>query len=119
MASYQLGHGWERRHPLPLHHRLSAHAGGRARFFDILHGAVRARLRGLQLHPDSVVLSARRADRDARSSIKRVKLNVFLDVQNLTDRQNPEEIIYNYDFTVKSYITGFPTLAVLGARVEF
>ena len=48
-----------------------------------------------------------------------MKLNVFLDVQNLTDRQNPEEIIYNYNFTVRSYITGFPTLAVLGARVEF
>ena len=50
---------------------------------------------------------------------RRVKLNVFLDVQNITDRQNPEEIIYNYNFTVRSYITGFPTLAVLGARVEF
>ncbi|HSY41193.1 MAG TPA: TonB family protein [Polyangia bacterium] len=50
---------------------------------------------------------------------KRVKLNVFVDVQNITDRQNPEEIIYNYNFTVRSYITGFPTLAVLGARVEF
>ena len=48
-----------------------------------------------------------------------MKLNVFLDVQNITDRQNPEEIIYNYNFAVKSYITGFPTLAVLGARVEF
>ena len=50
---------------------------------------------------------------------KRVKFNIFLDVQNITDRQNPEEIIYNYNFTVRSYITGFPTLAVLGARVEF
>ncbi len=49
---------------------------------------------------------------------KRAKFNIFLDVQNITDRQNPEEIIYNYNFTVKSYITGFPTLAVLGARVE-
>jgi TonB family protein len=50
---------------------------------------------------------------------RRVKVNVFLDVQNVTDRQNPEEIIYNYNFAVKSYITGFPTLAVLGARLEF
>jgi hypothetical protein len=50
---------------------------------------------------------------------RRAKFNIFLDVQNITDRQNPEEIIYNYNFTVKSYITGFPTLAVLGARVEF
>jgi TonB family protein len=50
---------------------------------------------------------------------KRAKFNVFLDVQNITNRQNPEEIIYNYDFSLKAYITGFPTLAVLGLRMEF
>ena len=50
---------------------------------------------------------------------RRAKLNVFLDVQNVTNRSNPEEIIYNYDFSRRSYITGFPTLAVLGARLEF
>ena len=28
-----------------------------------------------------------------------MKLNIFLDVQNITNRKNPEEIIYNYNFT--------------------
>jgi hypothetical protein len=50
---------------------------------------------------------------------RRGKLNIFLDVQNITNRKNPEEIIYNYNFSRRAYITGFPTLAVLGARVEF
>jgi len=49
----------------------------------------------------------------------RLKASVFIDVQNLTNRKNPEEIIYSQDYTQKSYITGLPTLAVAGARLEF
>jgi hypothetical protein len=45
-------------------------------------------------------------------------LNLFVDVQNVTNRQNPEELLYNYDYSVKRYITGLPTLAVVGLRVE-
>jgi hypothetical protein len=51
--------------------------------------------------------------------VRRTKLNLFLDVQNVTNRQNPEEIVYNFDFTKRAYITGLPTLAVLGLRMEF
>ncbi|HEX3758298.1 MAG TPA: TonB family protein [Kofleriaceae bacterium] len=51
-------------------------------------------------------------------SIAGHRTNVFADVQNVTDRKNPEEIIYNFDYTTRKYITGLPTLAVLGARVE-
>ncbi len=46
------------------------------------------------------------------------RTNIFLDVQNVTNRKNPEEIIYNYDYTAQKYITGLPTLAVIGARME-
>jgi TonB family protein len=46
------------------------------------------------------------------------RTNMFLDVQNVTNRKNPEEIIYNYDYSARSYITGLPTLAVVGVRVE-
>ncbi|HEY6036705.1 MAG TPA: hypothetical protein VIV58_20650, partial [Kofleriaceae bacterium] len=46
------------------------------------------------------------------------RTNLFIDVQNVTNRKNPEEIIYNYDYTVQKYITGLPTLAVIGARVD-
>jgi hypothetical protein len=48
-----------------------------------------------------------------------VQLNVYVDVQNVTNRANPEEIVYSYDFTKRAFITGLPTLAVLGARVQW
>ena len=51
--------------------------------------------------------------------MRRTKLDVFVDVQNVTNRKNPEEFIYNYNFTRRAAITGLPTLAVLGARLEF
>ena len=50
---------------------------------------------------------------------RRLKVNAFLDVQNVTNRSNPEEIIYNYDYSRRAYITGFPILTIVGARVEF
>ena len=51
--------------------------------------------------------------------MRRVKMSIFLDMQNLTNRKNPEELIYNYNFSRRSNITGLPTLAVFGARVDF
>jgi hypothetical protein len=47
------------------------------------------------------------------------KLDIFLDVQNVTDQQNREDIVYNYNYTKRNYITGLPTLPVLGARFEW
>ncbi len=49
----------------------------------------------------------------------RLKLNLFLDVQNLTNQSNPEELVYNYNYTQQGYINGLPLLAVLGGRLEF
>lgn len=43
---------------------------------------------------------------------------VFLDLQNVTNHQNAEEIVYSSDFRKRDYIIGLPFLAVLGARVE-
>jgi hypothetical protein len=51
--------------------------------------------------------------------LRGTKLSAFLDVQNVTNRKNPEEIFYDQTYTTKGYITGLPTLAILGARVEF
>jgi TonB family protein len=52
-------------------------------------------------------------------TLRRYKLNAFLDVQNVTNRKNAEEVIYNFDFTRRAYISGLPTLVVLGLRLEF
>jgi hypothetical protein len=48
-----------------------------------------------------------------------VKAEVFVDVQNVTNRRNPEDIVYNFDYTQQGYITGLPILPVLGARAEW
>jgi hypothetical protein len=47
------------------------------------------------------------------------ELEAYLDVQNVTNHQNPEEIVYNFDYTKKSYITGLPILPVLGAKLTW
>lgn len=53
---------------------------------------------------------------------KRVKLSaageleMYLDVQNVTNRSNPEELAYSADYRQKRYITGLPILPVAGAR---
>jgi len=46
-------------------------------------------------------------------------VELYLDVQNVTDRQNPEEIVYNYDYKQKTYITGLPILPVLGGKLTW
>ena len=52
-------------------------------------------------------------------NFRRLSLNVFIDVQNVTNRANAEEIVYNFNFSRRGYITGLPTLAVFGARFQF
>jgi TonB family protein len=47
------------------------------------------------------------------------ELEVYLDVQNVTNRGNPEEIAYAPDYSRRRYILGLPILPVLGARWSF
>ncbi|HEY3817929.1 MAG TPA: TonB family protein [Polyangiaceae bacterium] len=47
------------------------------------------------------------------------ELELYLDVQNVTDHSNPEEIVYNPTYTQRGYITGFPILPVAGARFSW
>jgi TonB family protein len=47
------------------------------------------------------------------------RLIIYLEGQNVTFRQNKEEFIYSDDYSRRGTISGLPTLAVLGARVEF
>ena len=48
-----------------------------------------------------------------------VKAEAYVDVQNVTNRRNPEDIVYNYDYSQRGYITGLPILPVLGVRAEW
>jgi hypothetical protein len=54
-----------------------------------------------------------------RFTFDRVKAEVYLDVQNVTNRSNAEDIVYNYNYTNRDYITGLPILPVAGARIEW
>jgi TonB family protein len=47
------------------------------------------------------------------------KAEIYLDVQNVSNRSNAEDIVYNYNYTKRDYITGLPVLPVFGARVEW
>jgi TonB family protein len=117
VASYQLGHGWD------LGTRFRYTTGfPRTPVVDTYYDVPNAQFAPLfGAHNSIRIPSFYQLDaRIERSFVyRRLKVNVFLDVQNLTNRQNPEEIIYNTDFTHRYYITGFPTLALLGARLEF
>ena len=48
-----------------------------------------------------------------------VVLAVQLEVQNVTNHSNAEEVAYRFDFTQREFITGLPTIAVLGLRLSF
>jgi TonB family protein len=54
-----------------------------------------------------------------RFKFGKTELELYLDVQNVTNHQNPEEIIYNTNYTQKNYITGLPILPVIGARFSW
>ena len=117
LASYQFGHGWEG----GARFRYTTGAPRTPVVGSFLVGQRRTTTRSSARTTRSACrrsISSTRAS-SARGSSGARKLNVFLDVQNVTNRKNPEEIIYNAQYTVKGYITGLPTLAVLGARLEF
>jgi hypothetical protein len=66
--------------------------------------------------PDFVQLDVRLSKRFA---IAQSTLETYLDVQNVTNRANPEEIVYSLDYSQRRTITGLPILPVLGARLSW
>ncbi|MDC0717540.1 TonB-dependent receptor [Nannocystis bainbridge] len=50
---------------------------------------------------------------------KRSMVAAYLDVQNLYNRQNPEGVLYNYDYSDQRAVVGVPILPVLGVRVTY
>ncbi len=46
------------------------------------------------------------------------RLALFLDVQNVYNRQNREGVIYNFDYTESAPISGLPIIPALGLRGE-
>lgn len=116
LASYDLGHGWQLgarfRYAtgVPRTPVMGSYFDARDDQYEPLFGA-----QNTIRVPAFYQLDARL---ERTFTISEHRTNVFADIQNVTDRKNPEEIIYNFDYTARKYITGLPTLAVVGARVE-
>lgn len=49
----------------------------------------------------------------------RLILTGYLDMQNITNQQNPQEIRYSYDYQQSEKITGLPIYPTLGIKAEF
>jgi len=56
---------------------------------------------------------------DKRFVFNRWMLSLYLDVQNITGRKNPEFPGYSYDYTERENVSGLPLFPVLGIRAEF
>lgn len=46
------------------------------------------------------------------------RLSLYLDVQNVTNRLNPEGLLYNYDYSEHAYLPGLPIFPSFGIRWE-
>lgn len=57
------------------------------------------------------------AEREARWRFGTWKL--YADLLNVTNRRNAEEVVYNYDYSDRKFLTGLPLMLVFGGRVEF
>lgn len=51
--------------------------------------------------------------------VRASEIEVYLDVQNITNQKNVEEFIYAADYSERGGIVGLPTLPVLGIRWSF
>ena len=118
LASYDLGKGYE--------------FGSRFRFSTgyartgVIGAAYDARVDGYQPlfgpHNGTRIPNFYQLDARLAKSFKLGKTysaEVYLDIQNVTNRGNPEEVVYNYNYSKKSYITGLPILPVIGGKLSW
>jgi hypothetical protein len=55
---------------------------------------------------------------DKRWVYQRWMLNLYLDLQNVYSRRNPEEVDYSYDFSQSATGHGLPVLGIFGIKAE-
>jgi TonB family protein len=56
---------------------------------------------------------------DRRWVFDRWSLSAYADVQNVTNRKNPEALTYNFNYTKSAVVSGVPILPTVGLRGEF
>jgi hypothetical protein len=117
LASYDLGKGFEVGARVryatgyPRTPVLAAYQDTRTDLYQPVLGATNS-----TRIPDFVQLDARVSK---RTKIGPSELELYADVQNLTDRENAEELVYSADYSQKRTIRGLPILPVVGAKWEF
>jgi hypothetical protein len=117
VASYELGLGFEvgarfrYASGFPRTPVFAAFKGDRRDLYEPLFG----KQNSIRI-PDFVQADVRFSKRFTFGS---VKAEAYVDVQNVTNRRNPEDIVYNYDYSQRGYITGLPILPVVGVRAEW
>ncbi|MFI5297687.1 MAG: TonB-dependent receptor domain-containing protein [Polyangiales bacterium] len=118
VASYELGHGWEvgarfrYTSGFPRTPVVGSYYDARRNLYEPYFGAQNS----IRI-PAFVALDVRAAKRFVLSDS--TKLEVYVDVQNATNRTNREDIVYDHDYQNRSYINGLPILPVVGARLEW
>lgn len=87
-------------------------------YLDSTRGTYEPRLGALNSDrlPDFVQADLRVAK---RWSIAGTELETYLDLQNVTNRENAEELAYSKDYSERRYIYGLPILPVVGANWSF
>jgi hypothetical protein len=89
-----------------------------SRYYDLAEGRylpVLGDLNSTRL-PDFYQLDLRG---DRRFDFGSVAVSLYLELLNVTFRENVEELTYGSDFSEKRPMTGLPPLAVAGVKVEF
>ena len=56
---------------------------------------------------------------DKRWTYRSWILSAYLEVQNATNRKNPEGAAYNYDYSQQGWLTGLPLFPSFGIRAEY
>lgn len=56
---------------------------------------------------------------DKRWVLNRWMFNLYLDVQNVYNRTNPEGVVFNFDYSRQALQGGLPIIPSLGLRVDF
>jgi hypothetical protein len=56
---------------------------------------------------------------DKRWTYRTWMLSLYLEVQNVTNRENPEAVTYNHDFSERGWVTGLPLFPSFGIRAEY
>jgi len=56
---------------------------------------------------------------DKRWTYRTWILSAYLEVQNATNRKNPEDVAYSYDYSRRGWATGLPLFPSFGIRAEY